>query len=102
MGESVVLPADAVQHERGLHERPPDGRIPGAEEAVRHDLHRLRPGDPRLLQVLQLRARQLQRDDGGTWYPGGAVSRVLPRGPAARHQLLHVPEYELRDRRLSR
>ncbi len=25
MGEPMVLPADAVQHERGLHERPPNG-----------------------------------------------------------------------------
>ena len=56
VGESVVLPADAVQHERGLHERPSDGRVSGAEEAICHDLHRLRPCDPRLLQILQFRA----------------------------------------------
>ena len=42
-----------------------DGRIVGAEEAVRDNLHRLQPGDPRLLQILQLRSRQLQRNDGG-------------------------------------
>ena len=71
-----------------------------SDRADRLDLQQ--PGAARLLQVLQLRRRQLQRAGRLARAPGARSRRRAAGGAAARHQLLHLPVDELRHRRLSR
>ena len=66
------------------------------------DLGRHQPVAPRLLQVLQLRRRELRRADRVDRAAGAPARHGAAGHAAARHQLLHVPVDELRHRRLSR
>ena len=103
LGESRVRVPHAVQHGRGLPLRPDRGsegcRARGSAGRL-GDVHRHEPGAPRLLQVRQLRYRQLQRAGDGARRRPPAMGDVFPDHAAARHQFLHVPVDELHHRRL--
>ena len=105
MVEPGVRAAHALQHAHRLRLRTSGGRTRAAHPTTprRPDrLHRHEPRSAWILQVLQLRAGELQRAGERVGRRPPAVGHLLSRHAAARHQLLHLPVDERHHRHLPR
>ena len=93
VGQAQGCP-DPAPHSRGAPHRMAKG-CPRQRD-------RIQPRAARVLQVLQLRSRQLERGDDVRRPGDGPMGHGAADHAAAGDQLLHVPVHELRHRRLSR